>query len=63
MKELGNYSGQIYAEPHKSYENVTYARASPISEADFSWACGVTVLVLNSYRIRIFWDDGNRVKP
>jgi hypothetical protein len=28
------YSGQIYAEPHKSYENVTYAGASPISEAD-----------------------------
>jgi hypothetical protein len=30
-----NYSGQIYAEPHKSYENVKHARASPISEADF----------------------------
>jgi hypothetical protein len=49
MNFNGNYSGQIYAEPHKSYENVTYAGASPISEADFSWACGVTVLVLNSY--------------
>jgi argininosuccinate lyase len=30
----GNYLGQIYAEPHKSYENVMYAGASPISEAD-----------------------------
>jgi hypothetical protein len=26
---------QIYAEPHKSYENVKNAGASPISEADF----------------------------
>jgi hypothetical protein len=36
-----SYSGQIYAEPHKSYESVTHAGASSISEADFSWACGV----------------------
>jgi hypothetical protein len=35
-----NYSGQIYAEPHKSYENVKHAGASPISEADLAWACG-----------------------
>jgi hypothetical protein len=38
----------MYAEPHTSYQNVTIVGASPISEADLEWACGVTVLVLNS---------------
>jgi hypothetical protein len=35
IMNIRNYSGQIYAEPHKSYENVKHAGASPISEADF----------------------------
>ena len=35
--KLYNCLGQIYAEPHKSYENVQNAGASLISEADFHW--------------------------
>ena len=31
----GKRSEQIYAEPHKAYENEYRARANPISEADF----------------------------
>jgi hypothetical protein len=50
MNSDSNCSAQMYAEPHTSYQNVTIVGASPISEADLEWACGVTVLVLNSKR-------------
>jgi hypothetical protein len=57
MNIFRNCSGQIYAEPHKSYESVTHAGASPISEADFSWACGVSVQVLNRYYMPLMEEE------
>jgi hypothetical protein len=57
MNIFRNCSGQIYAEPHKSYESITHAGAGPISEADFSWACGVSVQVLNRYYMPLMEEE------